>query len=123
MDGLALIELATSLPELSSITTALRLRRCEITFGQVLGTNFINLSLILLADAVFRGWPVVNELSRFEFSFRIHRASDGAERWVTMSGWRTYRTDSQLRRIIITARDVTEEKTVEERVRWAASHC
>lgn len=66
MVGFALIELATSLPELSSITTALRLRRCEITFGQVLGTNFINLSLILLADAVFRAGPVINELSRFE---------------------------------------------------------
>ena len=66
MVGLALIELATSLPELSSITTDLRLLRCEITIGQVLGTNFISLSLILLADAVFRAGPVINELSRFE---------------------------------------------------------
>lgn len=66
MVGFALIGLATSLPELSSITTALKLRRYEMAFGQVLGTNFINLSLFLLADLVFSGGPVINELSRFE---------------------------------------------------------
>jgi diguanylate cyclase (GGDEF)-like protein/PAS domain S-box-containing protein len=59
---------------------------------------------------------------RFEVTFRIRRANDGAQRWVTMSGWRTLKTDSLLPRIIITARDVTEAKTAEERVRWAASH-
>jgi cation:H+ antiporter len=66
MVGFALIGLATSMPELSSITAALRLKRYEMAFGQVLGTNFINLSLILLSDAVFTGGPVINELSRFE---------------------------------------------------------
>jgi cation:H+ antiporter len=66
MVGFAFIGLATSLPELSSIVAAFRLRRHEMAFGQVLGTNFINLSLILLADAVFVGGPVINELSRFE---------------------------------------------------------
>jgi cation:H+ antiporter len=66
MVGFALIGLSTSMPELSSIVAALRLRRYEMAFGQVLGTNFINLSLLLLADAVFAGGPVVNELSRFE---------------------------------------------------------
>ena len=59
---------------------------------------------------------------RFEDSFRIRRPSDNAERWVTMNGWRTHKADSQLRRIIMTARDATEEKTAEERVRWTASH-
>jgi diguanylate cyclase (GGDEF)-like protein/PAS domain S-box-containing protein len=63
-----------------------------------------------------------NDLPRFEFAFRIRRANDGAERWVTMSGWRTYKTDSKLRRIIMTARDITDEKTAEERIRWSASH-
>lgn len=64
--GFVLIGMATSMPELSTITTALRLRRYEMAFGQVLGTNFVNLSLFLLADLVFRGGPVVNELGRFE---------------------------------------------------------
>jgi len=62
------------------------------------------------------------DVGRFEASFRILRASDGAERWVAMNGWRTHRADNQLRRIIMTVRDVTEEKTAEERVRWIASH-
>lgn len=64
--GFALIGVATSMPELSSIITALRIRRYEMAFGQVLGTNFINLSLVLLADGVFTGGPVLNELGPFE---------------------------------------------------------
>jgi diguanylate cyclase (GGDEF)-like protein/PAS domain S-box-containing protein len=62
------------------------------------------------------------DVGRFELTFRIHRASDGAERWVTLNGWRTYKSGSRLKRIIMTARDVTDEKTAEERVRWTASH-
>lgn len=64
--GFLLIGLSTSMPELSSITAALKIRRYEMAFGQVLGTNFVNLSLILLADAVFGGGPVINQLGRFE---------------------------------------------------------
>ena len=66
MVGFALIGVSTSMPELSSIVTALRIRRYEMAFGQVLGTNFINLSLILVADAFFTGAPVINELGQFE---------------------------------------------------------
>jgi cation:H+ antiporter len=66
MVGFALIGLATSTPELSTVVTALGIRRYELAFGQVLGTNFFNLSLILLADAVFAGGPVINELGAFE---------------------------------------------------------
>ena len=62
------------------------------------------------------------DADRFECTVRIRRVCDGARRWVTMNGWRTYKTDSKLRRIIMTVRDVTEEKTAEERVRWTASH-
>jgi diguanylate cyclase (GGDEF)-like protein/PAS domain S-box-containing protein len=63
-----------------------------------------------------------SDLGRFELSFRIRRACDGAERWAAMNVWRTYKTDSKSRRIILTVRDVTDEKTAEERVRWTASH-
>ncbi len=64
--GFALIGLATSMPELSTILTALRMRRPELAFGQVLGTNFINLSLLPLADALYSGGPVLDELGTFE---------------------------------------------------------
>ncbi len=66
MVGFALIGLATSLPELSTIIQSIRMRRYELAFGQVLGTNFVNLSLIVVADAVFAGGPVMSELGRFE---------------------------------------------------------
>lgn len=64
--GFMLIGVATSLPELSTIAAALKLRQYEMAFGQVLGTNFVNLSLFLLADLVYAGGAVVNELGRFE---------------------------------------------------------
>jgi diguanylate cyclase (GGDEF)-like protein/PAS domain S-box-containing protein len=59
--------------------------------------------------------------TRFAFTFRVCRANDGAERWLTMNGWKADQTEG-LRRIILTVRDVTEERTAEERIRWNASH-
>ena len=64
--GFAFIGIATSMPELSTILTALRLHRPEMAFGQVLGTNFINLSLIPLGDALYTQGPAIDELGRFE---------------------------------------------------------
>lgn len=64
--GFALIGVATSMPELSTIVKSLRMRRYEMAFGQVLGTNFVNLSLVLLADLFFTAGPVINELGAFE---------------------------------------------------------
>lgn len=66
MVGFGLIGTATSLPELVTVIAALKLNRPEMAFGQVLGTNFINLSLIPLGDAVYRGEPVLNTLGSFE---------------------------------------------------------
>jgi diguanylate cyclase (GGDEF)-like protein/PAS domain S-box-containing protein len=62
------------------------------------------------------------DVGRFELTFRIQRPNDGAQRWVTMSGWRTLRGGDPSDRVIMTVRDVTEEKTAEERVRWSANH-
>lgn len=64
--GFGLIGTATSLPELVTIIAALKLNRPEMAFGQVLGTNFINLSLLPLGDFVFQGEPVLNMLGAFE---------------------------------------------------------
>jgi diguanylate cyclase (GGDEF)-like protein/PAS domain S-box-containing protein len=62
------------------------------------------------------------KVERFEESFRINRADDGRERWIAINAWRTHKADGAARRIIMTVRDVTEEKTAEERIRWSASH-
>ncbi len=59
---------------------------------------------------------------RFEDTFRIRRADDGRERWVTFNGWRARKGDSSSSRIIATVRDATEEKTAEARIRWSALH-
>lgn len=64
--GFTLIGTATSLPELVTVITALKLNRPEMAFGQVLGANFINLSLLPIGDWIFDGEPVVNTLSTFE---------------------------------------------------------
>lgn len=64
--GFALIGTATSLPELVTVIAALKLRQPEMAFGQILGTNFINLSLLPLGDLIFSGEPVMNVLGPFE---------------------------------------------------------
>lgn len=58
---------------------------------------------------------------RFEATMRIHRSNDGKLRWVTTNGWKTMEA-GRVSRVIITVRDITEEKTAEERIRWAATH-
>lgn len=64
--GFMLIGVSTSMPELSTIRESLKLRQHEMAFGQVLGTNFVNLSLFLLVDIIYREGPVINVLGRFE---------------------------------------------------------
>nr|WP_255575430.1 sodium:calcium antiporter [Caldovatus aquaticus] len=66
MTGFALISAATSQPEFSTVVAALRIRRYEMAFGDVLGSIFVNLSMILLADAIYAGGPVLDQLGAFE---------------------------------------------------------
>ena len=61
-------------------------------------------------------------IERFDASYRIQRADDGRERWIAFNGWRGHESNRGSQRIIITGRDVTDEKTAEQRVRWSASH-
>jgi diguanylate cyclase (GGDEF)-like protein/PAS domain S-box-containing protein len=59
---------------------------------------------------------------RLKDSFRIRRADDREARWIEINAWRTHKSGGKVRRVIMTARDVTEEKTAEQRVRWSARH-
>ena len=61
-------------------------------------------------------------LDRFEMALRIRRASDRAPRWLVCNGWKTAKAGSPAGRVILTVRDVTDEKLAEERIRWSASH-
>ncbi len=103
-------------------------RLCEILGFE----NGVEPSLELAAERVHaedraRFLELLNEMrddprsTRFAYTFRICRAYDGAERWLTMNGWKADRSEG-LSRIILTVRDVTEERTAEERIRWNASH-
>jgi diguanylate cyclase (GGDEF)-like protein/PAS domain S-box-containing protein len=59
---------------------------------------------------------------RFEVTVRIHRADNGALRWMQTSGWRVKSANGRIERVLVTVRDVTEQLTAEQRVRWAAEH-
>ena len=63
--GVALLAAATSLPELSTAIEAVRLRRYSMAFGDVFGTNLVDVVLILLVDLVASGPPVINTLGDF----------------------------------------------------------
>lgn len=66
MVGFVLVGLATSLPEISSITAAIRLREYDMAVGDIFGTNLFNFSLIFLADVVYSGEPVLDLAGKFE---------------------------------------------------------
>lgn len=59
---------------------------------------------------------------RFDAMVRINRADTGEERWIKTGGWRIEAPSAKLSRILVTTRDVTDERTAEERIRFAAHH-
>jgi diguanylate cyclase (GGDEF)-like protein/PAS domain S-box-containing protein len=59
---------------------------------------------------------------RFETMLRINRADTGEERWIKTGGWRIEAPSGVLGRVLVTTRDVTEERTVADRIRFAAHH-
>jgi cation:H+ antiporter len=66
--GFALVGFCTSLPELSSIIGALRLKRYQLALGDIFGTNLFNIQIIFIADLFYRGGPVLNEAGTFEIA-------------------------------------------------------
>lgn len=64
--GFLLVGISTSLPELSTITAAIRMNRHDMAVGDILGSNIFNLLLIFLTDVVYAGDPDLNHVGRFE---------------------------------------------------------
>ncbi len=65
--GFLLVGISTSMPELSTITAAVRMQRYEMAIGDILGSNVFNLLLIFLADVVYTGeGTVLNHAGIFE---------------------------------------------------------
>ncbi|MBL0421372.1 sodium:calcium antiporter [Ramlibacter sp. AW1] len=63
--GAVLVAISTSLPELSSVLAAVKLRRLEMAISDIFGTNLFNVGLVFVVDIAWRGGPVINELGRF----------------------------------------------------------
>lgn len=63
--GAVFIAISTSLPEASSVVSAVKLRRFEMAISDIFGTNLFNIGLVFLVDAVYPGGPVLNEVGTF----------------------------------------------------------
>jgi diguanylate cyclase (GGDEF)-like protein/PAS domain S-box-containing protein len=60
--------------------------------------------------------------ARFDVTMAIRRADTGEKRLMKTSGWSVQAATGRLERVLVTIRDVTEERTAEQRIRWAATH-
>ncbi|MDJ0388496.1 sodium:calcium antiporter [Roseomonas sp. E05] len=63
--GAVLVGLATSLPEISTVLAAVRLRRYVMAYADIFGTNIIDIALIFLIDAAYGSGLVLNEVGSF----------------------------------------------------------
>lgn len=63
--GAAVLAIATSLPEVSTVLAAVRLGRYEMAIADVFGTNLFNVAILFLIDALYAGGPVLGEVGRF----------------------------------------------------------
>ncbi len=64
--GFLLVAFATSMPEVSSVTEAVRAKRYQLAVGDIFGTNLFNLSLLAVADLLSTGEPVLAAAGPFE---------------------------------------------------------
>jgi cation:H+ antiporter len=63
--GLLFGGVATSLPELSATISSVRLKQYEMAFYDAFGTNLSSVVLLLLADVLYVGGPILSEVGRF----------------------------------------------------------
>lgn len=63
--GAVLLAASTSLPEVSTVLAAVRLKRYEMAVADVFGTNLFNVTIIFAVDALYDGPPVLAEVGPF----------------------------------------------------------
>lgn len=63
--GAVFLAASTSLPEVSTVLSAVRLHRYEMAMSDIFGTNLFDLLLIFVIDAVFTGEPVLTIVGPF----------------------------------------------------------
>jgi cation:H+ antiporter len=60
--GAVLVAVATSLPEVSTTLGAVRIGAYAMAYANIFGANILDGSIILLADLIYPGPPVLNEV-------------------------------------------------------------
>lgn len=63
--GAVVLGAATSLPEISTVLAAVKLRRYSMAVADIFGTNLFNVTIVVLVDALHPGGPVLLEAGRF----------------------------------------------------------
>jgi cation:H+ antiporter len=63
--GAVFLGFSTSLPEISTVIAAVRLKRYEMAISDIFGTNLFNVTIIVLVDALYPGDSVLVEAGRF----------------------------------------------------------
>lgn len=63
--GFFFVGLTTSLPELSTTISAVKLKRYRMAFSNIFGTNILNVGLVLLADLLHTEGPALDEVGNF----------------------------------------------------------
>lgn len=63
--GAVFLGFSTSMPEISTVIAAVRLKRYEMAISDVFGTNLFNVTIIVLVDALYPGDSVLVEAGRF----------------------------------------------------------
>lgn len=61
--GTLFIAFSTSLPELITTLTAVKMAAYDLAVGNILGSNIINVMMIAPADLLYRGGPILKEVS------------------------------------------------------------
>jgi cation:H+ antiporter len=63
--GAVLVAIATSLPEVSTVLSAVRLGFYTMAISDILGTNLFDVGLLFVVDATASGSPVLNRVGAF----------------------------------------------------------
>ncbi len=63
--GATVLAVATSLPEISTVFAAVRLRSYEMALGNIFGTNLFNAALIFVIDILAPGEPILSRVGAF----------------------------------------------------------
>lgn len=65
MGGFVLVAFGTSLPEISTLISSVRLGQFSLVFSEIFGTNIFNSTIIFVADLAYGGSPILQQVGRF----------------------------------------------------------